>query len=74
VALTTSRSGIRRDHIHALLTLSHRNGDDGIKESKRFPAANRPVDGTGESPTERMEKITGKNTRTENTEGGEQQE
>ncbi len=49
VALTTCRSRTRRDHIHALLTLSHHNGDDG-KESKRFPAYY-GVGGTGESLT-----------------------
>jgi len=35
VASTTGRSRIRKDHIRAILTLSHRNGDDGT-ESKKF--------------------------------------
>jgi hypothetical protein len=59
VASTTGRSRIRKDHIHALLTLSHRSGGDGRTESKKFPA-NCRVDGTGELSTWE-EKLTREN-------------
>jgi len=58
VALTTSRSRIRRDHIRTSLTLSHQNGDDGI-ERKKSPAF-RPVDDTGESSTAMSEEVARK--------------
>jgi len=68
VALTTCRSGIRKNHVHALLTLSHHNGDDGI-ESKRFPAK-RQVDDTGESLT--VEEKLARRTRKRKRKGGEE--
>ena len=49
VAMTTGRSRIRKDHIHALLTLSHHNGDDGTESKKS--QADCEVDGTGERST-----------------------
>jgi hypothetical protein len=55
VALTTGRSGIRKDHLHALLTLSHHNGDDGTESKKS--QADCQVDGTGE-PSIGEEKLT----------------
>jgi hypothetical protein len=55
VALTTGRSRTRKDHIHALLALSHHDGDDGA-ESKKFQA-DCQVDGTGE-PSTGEEKLT----------------
>ena len=64
VASTTCRSGIRKRSLRNFLALSHRNGDDQIEKSKRFPAR-RPVGDTGESPLTRRhdddEEITGEN-------------
>ena len=75
VASTTGRSGIRKRSLCNFLTLSHRNGDDKIEKSKRFPARC-PVGDTGESLTRRTEwgEITGKNATEERERGGEEKE